>query len=141
MKEGERFFKKFFILAVFIFGLLIVSLALYFIFKEKPSCQDGILNQNEERTDCGGPCLPCSERLEVRDLETVSVEWSVDLAKKIDILGKITNPNLLVGLEKFDFRFVLRDEVGEEIFSTDWQTGFILPKETKGVLADRKSVV
>lgn len=135
MKEGERLFKKFFILVVFIFGLLIVSAALYFIFKEKPSCQDGILNQNEERTDCGGPCLPCPERLEVQDLETVSVEWSVDSAKKIEILGKIINPNLLVGLEKFDFRFVLRDEAGEEIFSTDWQAGFILPKENKGILA------
>ncbi|NLR89750.1 family 31 carbohydrate-binding protein [Flammeovirga sp. SR4] len=26
-----------------------------------PSCTDGILNQGEERVDCGGPCAPCEE--------------------------------------------------------------------------------
>lgn len=25
----------------------------------KPTCDDGLLNQNEENIDCGGPCLKC----------------------------------------------------------------------------------
>jgi hypothetical protein len=27
----------------------------------KPSCYDGILNQGEEKIDCGGPCSPCKK--------------------------------------------------------------------------------
>jgi hypothetical protein len=28
--------------------------------KQKPSCSDGIMNQGEATTDCGGPCTPCA---------------------------------------------------------------------------------
>lgn len=30
---------------------------------EAPSCFDGVKNQDEKDTDCGGPCKPCSQRI------------------------------------------------------------------------------
>src|SRR4051812_30974312 len=41
--------------------LLFLSLTIFSCTKKKSaSCSDGILNQNEIRTDCGGDCAPCA---------------------------------------------------------------------------------
>lgn len=43
-----------------------IKLVLFFVFVvsfvacvKQPSCSDGLQNQNEVRTDCGGPCAAC----------------------------------------------------------------------------------
>ena len=123
------------VLIALIYGFFLVGMgaSFYFIFKDKPSCQDGILNQNEERTDCGGPCLPCAERLEVQDLQTEKVEWTKDGETKYDALATVSNPNELLGLENFSFRLNFFNEAGENYYSSPWENGFILPKEKKSL--------
>jgi len=93
------------------------------------------LNQNEERVDCGGPCLPCPERIEVADLLVEKVEWTREGDRNYDILATISNPNDLVGLENFNFRFLFLDETGSVYFSSRWESGYILPKEKKYLLS------
>lgn len=134
MKESHRIFKRIKITGSYFLAFLVVTASVYFIFKAKPSCQDGILNQNEERVDCGGPCFPCPERLEVREPEILDAQWALDVKRKYDILGTINNPNELVGLENFNFRVVFFDEAGAVFFTSPWDKGFILPKERKNIL-------
>lgn len=134
MKESSRIFKRVKIVVTYLLVLFALVASVYFIFKAKPSCQDGILNQNEERTDCGGPCFPCPERLEVKDLEVSSVQWAVNEEQKYDVLGVVNNPNDLVGLENFNFRVIFLDEAGGTFFTSNWEKGFILPKEKKELL-------
>jgi hypothetical protein len=37
---------------------------------QPPSCTDGLLNQGEEKIDCGGPCLPCDLCSDIRSGDT-----------------------------------------------------------------------
>lgn len=135
MLERRRFLKRIKIVGVYFLFILVILGSVYFIFKPKPSCQDGILNQNEERIDCGGPCFPCPERLEVVSLEIGKIELALDAEKKYDVLGEIFNPNELVGLENFKFRFVFLDENEKIFYSSPWEENFILPKEKKTVFS------
>jgi len=50
------------------------------------SCNDGIRNQGEERTDCGGPCAPCEILLE----EPIEILSPVAAITGIDELGGCT---------------------------------------------------
>lgn len=135
MKESKRFLKRIRIGSVYVLFILAISGFIYFIFKPEPSCQDGILNQNEERIDCGGPCFPCTEQLEVVSLEPGKIEWTLDAGGGYDILGEIVNPNELVGLENFKFRFVFLDENEKIFYFSPWEENFILPKEKKVVFS------
>lgn len=52
--------------------------------KPEPTCFDGLLNQGEVDTDCGGPCAPCPEQVvpEERGIPTW-LFWSIPLLAAI----------------------------------------------------------
>jgi len=121
--------KQLVIVLIYIILLALLSLVVYFFLKPKPSCLDGKMNQGETGVDCGGPCAECQKIIQLKSLVVKTVE-SIDLGNNhYDLIAKIYNPNNNYGSAKFSFRFV--SVKGE---ATDWQTGFILPGETKNLV-------
>ncbi len=66
----------------YIFQLLLVSGLLFSFYScDKPepiSCEDGIMNQNEEGVDCGGNCAPCNNGFPCDDGILNGTEIGVD---------------------------------------------------------------
>jgi hypothetical protein len=59
-----RFKRKLSYLAGISAFILVVFLIFFFIYKPRPTCFDGIQNQDEEGIDCGGPCVRvCSKNI------------------------------------------------------------------------------
>ena len=77
------------------------------------SCTDGILNQNEEEVDCGGPCTPCATPAMSALIDGVS--WS---AVDTFYLNKSNSSGLttyrlkgISGSKAIEFLFVFTDGV------------------------------
>lgn len=130
----ERNTKKLLVGSIFIAVLLFLLAAFVFMFKEDPTCEDGIQNQNESGIDCGGPCFPCPERPVLKDLEVISTEWVFDIENRYDIAFKLKNPNSLYGLAEFQYRAIIYGADGQIMDQTSIQDGFILPGEEKYLL-------
>lgn len=93
-----------------IFGAAVLALiggsvfAGYKLLKQTPTCFDGILNQNEEKVDCGGLCQACK----VTKLEDIKVLSSGSFSLKdgsYDAYAEISNPNFNYGSGSFDYTF------------------------------------
>ena len=83
-------------LVAIVFATMAVSLfagsAIYFL-AYAPSCTDGKMNGNEERTDCGGDCLPCLD-VTVRDPVVLWTRFFALGDGKFDVAAYIRNENL-----------------------------------------------
>ena len=131
---AQRDIKRFIFVIVYLLLISLISLALYFIFKDDPSCFDNKKNQGESGVDCGGPCIPCPEITRLEPLQLKSIEWVHDVEKKFDILAKVTNPNDVFGASKVMYRAQIIGTNSEIIDESSWQSGFVLPGETKYLL-------
>lgn len=116
--------------------LLVVALigVIYFIMKPEMTCTDGIKNQGEERVDCGGPCSPCKNKIEFKDLVVKSVERVEDGKGTEDVLIKIYNPNEEYGAKSFRYTIYDGDINGSASYRGE---DFILPKETKYIVINK----
>lgn len=86
-------------------------------FKPAPTCSDGIQNQNETGTDCGGPCPACA----IKDLFNFKVDqnqikyFPADPEKKTTVFYfELKNLNLNYGADFFYYYLDIFDKNGKE---------------------------
>ena len=120
-----------------IIGFLAAVLAypLFSFFYEKPTCFDGVKNQDETGIDCGGSCeLLCA-------FEAVApvILWSKSLEVEpglYDAVAYIENPNVGAGARSVPYSFKLYDDRGILVAERSGST-FINPKERLTVFEGR----
>jgi hypothetical protein len=54
----------------------VIAFALYLIFSPAATCYDKIKNQGEKEVDCGGPCAPCKNIGQTKDLFVQEVSFA-----------------------------------------------------------------
>ena len=126
--------KQIIIILTYLFFIVFISAAIFFVFKVEYTCFDKIKNQGEFETDCGGPCQPCPEKPVLKELEIVSTEWVYDIDSKYDVAVKIKNPNSLYGLKTFKYAVSIMGADNALLQKTGLEEGFILPGEEKYLL-------
>ena len=106
----------------FIVFLMLTGYPLYLVinsvFYNPPSCFDGVQNQDERGTDCGGVCV----RMCVGDIQDLSVVWSkmFQVSEGVyDVAAKIENPNDDACLDNFGYTFRLYDEKGSKLYEKE----------------------
>jgi hypothetical protein len=122
---------------IILFYILLIAVfagVIYFIAKPEMTCTDGIKNQGEEKTDCGGPCNPCRKKLQVEQIQINSIERAVDSKGGEDILIEVYNPNEEYGAQSFKYE-IYENTAGENISRYKGEN-FILPKETKHIIVN-----
>jgi len=119
------------IIIALIFSLILFGLGflIYSLSRPAPTCSDGILNQGEEETDCGGPCLSC-ELLRIKEIEILSTEVILNQNDFYDLVFQIKNPNQNYGSGKVSYQFKIYDSSSNLITQYSDQT-YILPNQTK----------
>lgn len=135
MKELARARKRLIIGMVF-FGLIaFLSALVYFAFLKPPAtCFDAKQNQDEEGVDCGGACaLVCQEQITAQNLEVREVAVVPAGNGRVDVLGKIRNPNPDIGVSAFRYAFEIKNHEGAVVLREG--TSFILPGEEKYLMA------
>ncbi len=117
---------------VFIFIIFTVALSLYQTFAPKPTCFDGRQNQQEEKTDCGGPyCQACK----VTKLENIAVLSShmFLVGGTYDAVAKIQNKNQQLGSHSFSYVFTFYD-ADKAIIGEKKGTGYVLAGQTRYIV-------
>lgn len=115
-------------LFVLVFG------SIWIFFKSAPTCTDGVRNQGEMDTDCGGPCKPCTERIVLEPIEIGNYEWVYSFENKYDFVGSLKNPNNNYGASRVKYRVAVETLAGGEIVYSNWVHSFVLPGEQKRLL-------
>lgn len=115
---------------VAIFALVAVWIYMSFL-RVPETCSDGIKNQNEILTDCGGVCGgTCHEQLPAVAMQVTEASLVYVDAGHSDVLVKVYNPNDNYGASRFAYTVSLKDAQGN-VVAQKTDTSFILPKETK----------
>ena len=107
-----------------------ISFVLYLIFSPEATCFDKIKNQGEKEIDCGGPCAPCKDLGQTKDLIIQEIVFAPGGNDTYDVAAKIVNPNSSIGAESFKYIFSLKDESGS-VLATGEGIDFILPSDTR----------
>ena len=123
----------------FIFGALFLIIAAvilsfsYYFLKPEPSCFDGILNQSEVKTDCGGSCQACKPEIKIQDLEIISYNSFFLGNGKYDAMAQVKNLNPAHGAKSFIYRFKFYNSAKEQIAEKSG-TEYILANQTKYII-------
>ncbi len=125
--------KRTIIISIYLSFFLIIVFSVYKFLQPKPTCSDGIANQNEEQVDCGGVCAACIQEISVDEIEIVESGFVYGGNNKFDAFAKIKNPNHQYGSSSFEYNFILKDS-GGNVIGEKRGSGFILPYETKYVI-------
>jgi len=125
--------KQIIVVIIFLLIVAVITAGAYFIFRPHPeaTCFDGIKNQGEEKTDCGGPCLPCEKQRE--SLEVVYQKIIPTSENNFDLIAEIKNPNNNWGAKSVGYALDVYDEQNNNIFSKQG-TLYILPQENKYIV-------
>jgi len=122
--------RKFIISSSVLVPLIVVAVFLYVTGREKPSCFDGILNQNEGGIDCGGVCTAVCQN----EAEDVAILWTRFLPVVDDVysaVALIENPNKDFEAKNVPYSFKIFDEDGVLIYerkgSAFFQAGSTFP--------------
>ncbi len=134
----SRVFKQIIIAAVFFLILSGFGFLIYAFSQPKPTCFDGIRNQEEEGIDCGGPCLEC-ELKEIKGIEVLWIEAVRNQNNFYDLAAKIKNPNQNYGSGEVPYQFKIYDRDNNLITEISGQT-YILPNQTKYLITARVEV-
>jgi hypothetical protein len=121
---------------IYLIFFLAVFWFLYSLFAPKPTCTDGIKNQNEEDVDCGGICaLKCEKNIAKEFIigETGLVESSS--VGEYDFYGLVSNPNNVFGSKSFSYQIKFKDENGA-IIAEKQGSSFILPGDKKYIIVN-----
>ena len=123
--------KSIYIGGTFLVFLFALALPVLFITYKAPSCTDGLKNQGELGTDCGGPCsLLCKAHA----LDPI-VHWQRAFKIKDTVYNAVAyveNPNLDSGIEKIAYRFKFYDSGNLLIYERQGGT-FVPPKKIFGI--------
>lgn len=115
--------------------LIALGLILFFIYKPKPSCFDGIQNQGETGIDCGGPCaLACSSTV-----LPLKIYWTRPLKVSdgwYDVVALVENENINLGVRRASYYIYLYDE-NNLLLSRQAGETFINPAEKFVVFVSR----
>lgn len=130
MTQGQRIMKRLIIITVYLTVFISIVTGLYFLFRVKPTCTDGKLNQGEEKIDCGGPCQKCEEIPKIENAQILEKAIIPTGLNKYDSLVRIKNPNSLFGIENLEYTFDFLDSNGK-IIGQEEGISFLLPAETK----------
>lgn len=126
--------KQFTIFSIFLLIVVVVVGGIWLLVKPpKATCYDGIQNQREARTDCGGPCGPCDEP---KDLIILSQEFIPTTEGNFDFVVKVKNPNTDWGVDFLGYKFYIYDQNGEQIGFKEGET-YVLPQETKYIIEQK----
>jgi len=99
-----------------------------------PTCFDGVRNQGEKHTDCGGPCNACVEDFsDAKDLTIIEKNFVPAVTGSYDVVVRVKNPNPSYGSGSFDYTVSLHDASGGILGSRTGE-GFILPTEEKYIV-------
>ncbi len=119
-----------YLLGIFIFFAIPISIVGFFLWYEAPTCFDGIVNGGESAIDKGGPC----ELLDERALIPHAVLWARPFmvrAGLFNAVAYIENPNQEAGVERVSYRIRLYDTnnvlVAERVGETYIIPGAITP--------------
>ena len=132
MERTQR--KKIVIILIYLAVFSLIISGLYSIFKPKPSCFDGIQNQNEKGLDCGGICQKVCDEIKAQDLivkESALIPSGV--VGKYDFYVKIFNPNAVFGGRSIAYEIKFNDATGNAITAKQGSS-FILPGEEKYII-------
>ena len=131
----NRFAKRLLIIIIYLILFFVIGLLLYLVFKAKPTCFDGKINQGENEIDCGGPCRVCKEIPQVESLIILEKSFVIGASGggKYDLMAKIENPNNEYGSPKFHYQFALKDSAGQVLVQKEGDN-FILPAGTKYII-------
>ena len=110
----------------------VIAFILYLILSPAATCSDKKQNQGEKGIDCGGPCTPCKDVTQTKDISIGEVAFALGGNNTYDVASKISNPNDSIGARTFNYVFTLKDSTGSIIAKREG-TNFILPADTKYV--------
>jgi len=127
--------KRINIILFYILSIIAFAGVIYFMTKPEMTCTDGIKNQGEEKTDCGGPCNVCKKKLKVQKLQVKSIERADDGKGSEDILIRIYNPNEEYGAKSFKYK-IYDGKVSKDSYNYRGES-FILPKESKYIIVNK----
>lgn len=103
-------------------------------FRVTPTCFDGVQNQNERGTDCGGVCTnACIEIVTGKDFQTKELVFVPGGTNMFDVLGRVYNANDEIGASSFRYTFELKDGSGQVLLTRTGQN-FILPHQEKNLI-------
>lgn len=128
---AQRDVKRVSIVIIYLLLFSLIAWALYFKFKDDPSCSDGKQNQTEAGVDCGGPCKPCPQITKLEPLQIKDVEWVHDTERRYDLIAAVWNPNDVFGAAKFRYRANIVGADSAIIDQSEWKDNFLLPGESK----------
>ena len=134
MIQARRIIKRLFIIVIYLILITLMVFGFYYLSKPKPTCNDGVRNQSEEKIDCGGPCPSCLEIPNIENLRVLEKEIMPAGENKVDVLAKLENPNSQFGAAGFDYTFSILGKSGE-VVSEKKGTSFVLPGQRKYIFA------
>src|SRR3989338_8298314 len=114
--------------AVFLAIITTTSFFVYQTVKPSASCIDGILNQEEEKVDCGGPCAACTV-IRFFDIEVLSYQ-SFFTGGAYDAFAQVRNPNTKHGTRFFSYTFHFYDE-NKNVIAEKKGTTYLLAGQTR----------
>jgi len=120
------------IITGYIVLLCVIAFISYLMIKPAATCSDKKQNQGEKGIDCGGPCAPCKEITQTKDINVLETAFALGGNNTYDVVSKISNPNDTTGAKTFKYIFTLKDSTGSIIAKREG-TNFILPADTKYV--------
>lgn len=105
--------RQFIAIAIIAVVVVIIVAIIIYLFSTFGSCTDGILNQDEERTDCGGSCAPCLD-VTVKDPTILWARFFEISPGVYDVAARVRNTNQIAG-GTARYTFTLRDASGNAI--------------------------
>jgi len=118
----------------------VVAVSVFFgyqLFKQEASCIDGILNQDEEKVDCGGSCAACKV-VRFSDIEIMEYH-SFFVGNAYDALAQVRNPNTQHGTRSLAYTFHFYDESKNVIAEKKGMT-YLLAGQTRYIVENNISV-
>lgn len=128
--ESKGMGKRIVIVIGFVALFSITGFVLYYIATPAPTCSDKKQNQAEKGIDCGGPCSPCKDITETKNIIIKEPTVVFGGNETFDAVAKITNPNDALGASSFEYEFVLKNS-SDEVVASRKGMNFILPADSK----------
>lgn len=129
----KHLIKQIFIAFVFIAVVLSVIFLIYYLVGwPRPSCFDGIQNQNEEGIDCGGVCNSC-EQVHPEEIDVLWIKSINENSNFCSVVAKIKNNNQNYGSGKVPYVFKIYNHQGT-LIGEQTDTTFILPNQVKYII-------
>jgi hypothetical protein len=136
----SRGVKRIIIISVYLIILIAIVTFIFLRLQAKPSCFDGIQNQNETGIDCGGICTARCALTSEQDLKVQQTGFVPSgVTDNFDIYGVVSNPNQVLGSGSFTYQFTIKNSSGS-IIATKGGMGFILPGETKYIVESNQPI-